>query len=296
MKDIIWGLDAVIVLASVIVFIMVVMKVKVFQYTVSAGRFCLFGIIGIVAMFCDTIGIGSFATSMAMIKATKSMSDEDMPGYLNLMQILPNGLEAVLFLSVVTVDLKTFFSLVIACIIGGYISGRLVEFLPVQKIRVAMVAALILVAILLLLTQLHIVPNNGIASGLLGWKLIVGIICFFFLGALPAIGVGGYAAMQVILFLLGMNPLVVFPIMTTSGAMQQAATTISFLKHKRLLVREAIIAGLFGCIGVVAAFFMIKMFSGSDLHWLLLIVILFNIYMIGKSYLRSKREQFLFKH
>ncbi|MCX5773424.1 MAG: hypothetical protein NTX05_02310 [Fusobacteria bacterium] len=295
MKDIIFGLDAIIMIASIVVFIMILLKLRVFKYTISIGRMCLFGVIGIVAMFCDTIGIGSFATSMAMIKATKSMSDDDMPGYLNLMQILPNGLEAVLFLTVVTVDLKTFFALVIACIIGGYVSGRLVEFLPIQKIRIAMIIALILVAILLLLTLFNIVPNDGMASGLIGWKLIVGVICFFFIGALPAIGVGGYAAMQVILFLLGINPLVVFPIMTTSGSLQQVATTISFLKHKKLLVKEAITAGLVGCVGVIVAFFMIKMFTGSDLHWLLVIVIVFNIYMISKSFLRSKRDKLLFK-
>lgn len=288
-NPILW-INGIIIIAGISIFSLTIYKAKLAGYCISLITKIKFALIGILALFCDTIGVGSFATSMAMIKASKALEDEKIPPYLNLMQVLPNTLEAVLFLTVINVDFLTFSLLVGSSIIGGYISGRLVAFLPRQQIRIAMLLGLALVAVLLILKQSELLDIGGAASGLRGIKLAVATICFFFIGGLPAIGVGGYAAMQVLLFLLGMTPIAVFPIMTTSGALQQSATTFSFLKsHKDLPLKEAIYAAIFGCIGVIVAFFMLKSFTPEGLHWLLLMVILYNIYMIGKSYLQEQR-------
>ena len=282
--------NTLIIISSIGVFTLILLKSFQIRVVLSFRKKAKFAIIGIIAMFCDTIGVGSFATSMAMLEATHSLEDEKIPAYMNLMQVLPNGLEAVLFLTVIHVDMTTFIYLVVSSIAGGYISGRLVAYLPRQQIRIAMISGLVIVAILLILTQANVLPIGGNANGLSGTKLILGTICFFFIGGLPAIGVGGYALMQVLLFLMGMTPLAVFPIMTASGALQQAATTISFLGHKNPPLKEAAIAGIFGCIGVMTAFLLLKNFSTKALHWLLLMVVLYNVYMLAKAFIRDKNK------
>ncbi|MCX5773423.1 MAG: hypothetical protein NTX05_02305 [Fusobacteria bacterium] len=283
-------LDSAIIILSILSYFLMIKRARAFDYVMSFHKKVIFAVIGIIALFLDTIGVGSFAASMAMVKGTRTVKDEDIPAYLNLMQVLPNGLEAVLFLSVIHIEPVTFFALVISSIIGGFISAKISSKLPVQKIRGAMLAGLVLVAGLLILTQLHIMSNGGSVAGLFGIKLVIAIICFIFISFLLSVGVGNYAAMQVVLFLLGMTPLAVFPIMTTSAALQEVAIALSFLSKKQLPIKEALTAGIFGCIGVVAAFLLLKDFTPVGLHWLLFVVILFNIYMIFRSFMKDRRK------
>jgi len=283
-------LDIIIIALAILSYLLILNRSRTCNYLFTKSKVAIFAVIGIIALFLDTIGVGSFAASMAMVKGTKTVEDEDIPAYLNLMQVLPNGLEAVLFLAVIHIEPVTFFSLVIASIVGGFISAKISSRLPVQKIRGAMIIGLVLVAILLTLTQLHIMPDGGSAVGLVGIKLVIAIICFIFISFLLSVGVGNYAAMQVVLFLLGMTPLAVFPIMTTSAALQEVAIALSFLGKAKLPIKEAATAGLFGCVGVVAAFLMLKRFTPVGLHWLLLAVIIFNIVMIVRSFIQAYRK------
>lgn len=47
-------------------------------------------------------------------------------------------------------------------------------------------------------------------------------------GALTSVGIGLFAMVQGVLFLMNVSPIVAFPIMTTAGAMQQPLTTLVF--------------------------------------------------------------------
>ena len=58
-------------------------------------------LIGIITNFFDTLGIGSFATTQAGFKFTKSCDDEVMPGTLNVGDAIPVVTEFVLFLSLI---------------------------------------------------------------------------------------------------------------------------------------------------------------------------------------------------
>jgi len=281
-------LDIVIIALSIFSYGFIFRRMRTCESIFSFSKGIVFAVIGVIALFLDTIGVGSFAASMAMVKGTKTVRDEDIPAYLNLMQVLPNGLEAVLFLSVIHIDPTTFVTLVVASIIGGFVSAKISARLPVQKIRGAMIIGLVLVAILLLFTQLHMMPDGGSSVGLAGIKLVIATICFILISFLLSVGVGNYAAMQVVLFLLGMTPLAVFPIMTTSAAFQEVAIVMSFLGKKKLPIKESLVAGIFGCVGVIAAFLMLKRFTPSDLHWLLLAVIIFNVVMIARSFVKAK--------
>ena len=85
------------------------------------------------------------------------------------------------------------------------------------------------IALLLFAHQLHLLPIGGEATSLPLSRLLIGIPAMLFVGMLPAIGVGFYVPIQIILFLLGLSPLVAFPIMTTTGAIVQTMTAYAFI-------------------------------------------------------------------
>ena len=61
-------------------------------------------IIGFVANFLDTLGIGSFAPTSAAFKMTKSVDDALVPGTLNVGDTVPVCVEAFLFFGIVEMD------------------------------------------------------------------------------------------------------------------------------------------------------------------------------------------------
>ncbi|MES1259481.1 MAG: permease, partial [Gemmatimonadota bacterium] len=77
-------------------------------------------LIGMGANFFDTLGIGSFATSTAVLRLFHLVEDENIPGTLNVGHALPTILEAALFLSAVPVELATLILMVLAGGIGAW--------------------------------------------------------------------------------------------------------------------------------------------------------------------------------
>ena len=60
----------------------------------STGKWVALAIIGCITNLLDTWGIGSFATTQAGFKFTKSSDDAVMPGTLNVGDTFPVSLEA----------------------------------------------------------------------------------------------------------------------------------------------------------------------------------------------------------
>ena len=60
--------------------------------------------------------------------------------------------------------------------------------------------------------------SGNTAVGLDGAKLIIAIVLNFVFGALMTLGCGLYAPCMVMVFMLGMNPIVAFPVMMGSAA------------------------------------------------------------------------------
>ena len=103
-------------------------------------------LIGIITNFFDTLGIGSFATTQAGFKFTKSCDDEVMPGTLNVGDAIPVVTEFVLFLGLIDLDTVTLVGLLAAAAIGSYIGAGIVSKLPVKQIRIALGVALLFLA------------------------------------------------------------------------------------------------------------------------------------------------------
>ena len=83
-----------------------------------------------------------------------------------------------------------------------------------EEVQLGMGAALLCAAILMLMTQLQLLPGGGDALGIRGAKLAIGVGVNFFLGVLmrpPALA--WYAPCTILVSLLGMDPRAAFPIM-----------------------------------------------------------------------------------
>ena len=64
-------------------------------------------LIGLLANFFDTLGIGSFATSTTAFKFTKSCDDDLIPGTMNVCYAIPITVEAFVFIQRVEIDSLT---------------------------------------------------------------------------------------------------------------------------------------------------------------------------------------------
>jgi uncharacterized membrane protein YfcA len=243
--------------------------------------------LGFVAQFFDTLGIGSFATTTATFKLWRRVSDEQIPGTLNVGYALPTVAQALIFVAAVTVDPITLFSMIAAAIAGAWIGVGIVSRLPRRAIQIGMGVALLLAAILFLATNLNLMPGGGEAVGLRGSTLAFAIFANFVLGALMMLGIGLYAPCLVLVSMLGMNPLAAFPIMMGSCALLMPVGGLRFIRSGRLNVRVALALTVGAIPGVLIAGLIVKSLPIVWLRWLIVFVVL---YASGQMLLAARRE------
>lgn len=235
-------------------------------------------LIGIITNFFDTLGIGSFATTQAGFKFTKSCADEVMPGTLNVGDAIPVVVEFILFLGVIDMDSITLVALIASAAIGSYIGAGFVAKLPVKQIRIALGSALIILAIMMGCKLLQIGPFGaiGTATGLTGAKLILGVVINFFLGALMTVGVGLYAPCMAMIGALGMNVKAAFPVMMGSCAFLMPSCGIKFVKEGKYDRKASVMLTIGGVIGVLIAYFIVKEMPITILTWVVIVVMIYT--------------------
>ncbi|MGF1729642.1 MULTISPECIES: sulfite exporter TauE/SafE family protein [Photobacterium] len=242
------------------------------------------GLIGGFANFCDTLGVGSFAIKTAGYKQFKLVDDKLLPGTLNSQAVVATVAQSLIFLTAVDVDEVTMVSLVLAACLGATVGARLVSGWDRQLIRLAMSAALLVVATLMLAGQLELFPLGGLALGLSGWKLGVAIAGNFLFGALMTVGIGLYAPCMTMVYLLGMHPLAAFPIMMCSCAFLTFFSAGSFIRMNRINSRAALVVAITGPIGVVIAAYLVKSLNLQLLAWLVIGVVLYTSFSMYRSW------------
>ncbi|MDP3561800.1 MAG: TSUP family transporter [Legionellaceae bacterium] len=253
----------------------------------ASGYFRLLGS-GIVAFVADTIGVGSFAVNTMLAKILGTFKDEELPAMNNGAQVIPGAIESFFFMQFVEVDVTTLLSLVVGTCIGGLLGGGVISRLSKQGIRLAMMICFSIIIALLACKQLNILPVGGTAIELHSWKLVIGFFGMVVCGALTSAGVGLFAMIQGVLFLLNVSPVVAFPIMMTAGAMQQPLTTMMFLQQDKIPLKRTLILSLGGCIGVAIILPIFSHFTVTWLHSLLLMILCYNLFAISRTYLRSR--------
>lgn len=246
---------------------------------------------GVLAFISDTIGVGSFAVNIALAKCFNTFKDEELPAMNNGAQVIPGTIESLLFMQVIQVDFVTLATLVLGTCIGGVLGGHVVARLSQQAIRVSMMCCFALIMSLLVSNELHLLPMGGDLTALRDHQLFIGFLAMIVCGSLTTVGIGLFAMVQGVLFILGVSPAIAFPIMTTAGAMQQPLTTLMFLKQDKIPLKKTLILSLAGILGVFIALPIVSHLSSTWLHRLLIGIMLYNFIAIGRTYLRNKSEK-----
>ncbi|RUR11484.1 TSUP family transporter [Legionella septentrionalis] len=288
------------IIAAILVFSLFCVAVMLYKLkqqpavAVSPLEYVKLGASGIVAFVADTLGVGSFAVNVALAKLLRTFPDDELPAVNNGAQVIPGTIESLFFMQLIDVDLTTLLTLVTGTCIGGLIGGTVVSRLSKQAIRLAMVCCFIMIIALLLCHQFRLLPVGGDVAELHSWKLVIGFFALVICGALTSVGIGLFVMVQGVLFLLNVSPVVAFPIMTTAGALQQPLTTLVFLRHDKIPLKKTLILSLFGCIGVFITLPLFTHLTVTWLHFLLLAIMIYNVFAIGRAYLQARPKQRIF--
>jgi len=246
--------------------------------------FAATGVVGFATNFFDTLGIGSFAPTTALLKQFKLTNDRTIPGTLNVSCTIPVVLEAFIFITVIKVDPITLVLMLAAATAGAILGAGFVAKLDVKKIQLAMGVALLVVAIIMIFQQLKIFPAGGDAIGLTGGKLIFAVLANLVLGALMTLGIGLYAPCMALVFALGLSPAIAFPIMMGSCAFLMPAASVKFVKEGAYDRKASMAITVGGVIGVLIAAYIVKSLPLDILKWLVVVVIIYTSAMMFKSY------------
>ena len=233
--------------------------------------------VGFFTNFFDTLGIGSFAPTVALNKFTKmGVKEKELPGLLNVAYTLPVICEAIIFTTVIEVEPLTLISMLAAAAAGSYLGAGIIAKMDEIKIQKVMGIALLLTAVLMVLKQLGLMPGGGDAIGLTGVKLVVGVIGNFILGALMSAGIGLYAPCMALVYFLGLSPQVAFPIMMGSCATLMPVGSIKFIKEGAYPRKAALILSISAVVGVFIAAYLVKSLPLEVLTWLVIVVIFYT--------------------
>jgi uncharacterized membrane protein YfcA len=248
----------------------------------------LYGL-GFAVNFFDTLGVGSFATTAATLKLGRLVDDDRIPGTLNVGNALPTMLEALLFITLVPVDPLTLGSLVVAGCLGAWFGTGIVVGLPRHQVQRAMALALAITAGFIALRQLDGLPGGGESSGLTGVALAIAVLASLIIGALTSLGIGNYAPTMAVLYLLGMSPLMVFPIMAACAALILPTAALRFHRSGRYSVPVARALAIGGLPGVLVAFYLVRSLEVGLLRWLVVGVLCYTCVQLYRSSLQGHR-------
>lgn len=246
--------------------------------------------IGFVTNFFDTLGIGSFATTTTMYRVWRLVPDELIPGTLNVGHTLPTVVQALIYITIVQVEFETLALLIAAAVAGSWLGASIVAGMPRRQIQRGMGIALLVAAVLMVMTALALLPGGGLALELDGARLITAIVITFVLGALMTLGIGAYAPIMIMVSLLGMNPMAAFPIMMGACAFLMPTASVQFIRKEKYSLRAATGLGLGGMPGVCAAAWIFTWLSVTYLRWLVVIVVLYAAVTLLRSSIREGRE------
>src|SRR5690349_14173005 len=150
-------------------------------------------LLGFVTNFFDTLGIGSFATTTAAFRARRMVSDELIPGTLNIGHTPPTIVQAIIYITVIEVDKLTLALLIGAAVVGAWFGAGVVSGWEKRRVQRGMAVALLVTATFIVLRMTGVFPGGGDALGLHGVPLVAGVVGNALLGALMTLGIGLYA-------------------------------------------------------------------------------------------------------
>jgi uncharacterized membrane protein YfcA len=232
-------------------------------------------IVGVVANFFDTLGIGSFAPTLAWMRFRQMVPDQRIPMTMLAGYTPPVFVQSIIFLILlgVSVDLVLLLASAIAITAGAVIGAPIAARSPVRTVQLVVAGALLMAALFYSLSNLGLMPVGGDAAGLPVPLMIVAIAASFAFGVLLNFGVGNYAPTLAMLSLFGMNPRLAFPIMAFGAALAGAAASSRLVKLADLDLRIVLSLALGSIPGVFVAAFIVKEMPLTMLRWLVVVVV-----------------------
>jgi uncharacterized membrane protein YfcA len=249
--------------------------------------------LGAATNFFDTLGIGSFAPTMAWFKFRRLVPDRLIPCTMIVGHTLPSLAQAIIFLILlgVYVDPTLLVGSIVAFLMGGMLGVPLATRARVWIVQAIVGLGLILAAILYAMSNLHMLPGGGTATGLSLPLLIVAILASFGFGILLNFGIGNYAPTLVLLSLMGMDPRLCFPIMATSAGLTAAGASVRYISIGEIDLR--IVAGMAigGIPAVLVAAFIVKSLPVEFLRWLVILVVLYAAILMLRAAFAGRRNE-----
>ena len=242
---------------------------------------------GVFTDFLDTLGIGSFATSTAIYRATKWVKDALIPGTLNAGHTLSTLAQAFIYTQVVEVEPVTLVGMIIAAVVGSWVGAGLVAKWPTQRIQLGMGLCLAGAAALTFAQAAGVIPGGGEAIGVTGIKLGIALVGNFVLGVLMTIGIGLYGPCLLLVSALGMSPTAAFPIMMGSCAFLMPFASARFIRLGKVDAR-AVIGNIIGGVpAVLVAAYIVKSLPLTAMRWLVAVVVAYTAITLIMSARRS---------
>jgi len=238
---------------------------------------------GFVTNFFDTLGIGSFAPTTAIFKFFKLVEDRLIPGTLNVGHTLPTITQAFIYTAIIEVDVTTLVLMILAAVTGAWLGAGIVASWPKRKVQIGMGFALIVAAALFAWRNLGGGASDVGTLGLSGFRLVLGLVGNFLLGALMTLGIGLYAPCMILIGLLGMKATVAFPIMMGSCAFLMPISSAKFVQKDAYALRPALALGIGGIPAVLIAALIVKSMDITTVRWLVVGVVLIAATMMLRS-------------
>lgn len=253
-------------------------------------------LISFVANFLDTLGIGSYATTTAMVRFFKVVPDEKIPGSLNVGYVLPTVTEAFLFIygfrglitvEPVQVDPRTLITLIVASILGAWLGAGVVSSWPRRKIQIGMGLCLLLAAAIMVVRMTFFHELTVGTTSLTGARWVLGMGGLFVLGALMTLGIGLYAPCLILITMLGMTEKSAFPIMMGACAFLMPVAVARFIRarayHPPAMIGMAIA-------GIPAVLLAVKWFQNLSMEAVKWVVVVVVTYTAVSMLLAARRE------
>ena len=246
--------------------------------------------LGAITNFFDTLGIGSFAPTMAWFKFRRLVPDRLIPCTMLVGHTLPTMTQAVIFLALlgVAVEPVLLVGCILAVLMGGLLGAPMVARAKVWVVQTVVGIALIVAAILYTLTNLELMPGGGVAAGLPIALTVIAIAANFVFGVLLNFGVGNYAPSLVMFSLMGMDPRLAFPIMAGGAALTAAGASVRHISIGEINLKIALGMAIGGIPAVLVAAFIVKSMPLETLRWLVIVVVLYAATMMLRSALAHR--------
>lgn len=241
-------------------------------------------LLGFVANFFDTLGIGSFAPTTAYLKFRGTVSDELIPPVLIAGYAIPTAAEAFVFITSVHIDGTLLIVCILMSILGALLGASIAARLPARQIRLLMGAGLLIAAALFALANLGEIPAGGTATSLGAAPFAVAAVATFALGLLVNVGIGIYGPLLITFSLLGLDPRAAFPVMMGSAAFQMLADGMKLIRIRPLDPRLLLSMAIGGVPGVLIAAFLVRSLPLQPLRWGVVVVVSYAaLYMLLTS-------------